>query len=150
MASKVSVGLLMYRYRNSRLEVFLVHPGGPFFARRVDCWGIPKGQRHDNEDLLETAKREFSEETGIVLRPENVYSELGSVTYPNGKNIFAWAFEDGSFDPAKLVSNKTKFGWPEIDKGGYFTLQEAEKIILPAQKDFLSRLLRQIDTINHS
>lgn len=130
----------MYRFQDERLEVFLVHPGGPFFKNKNNVWGIPKGEQHDDEDLLETAKREFSEETGINLKPNTKYFELGSTTYPNGKIIYAWAFEDGSFDSKKLVSNKTPFGWPEIDKGDYFPLEEANKLINPAQKDFLDRL----------
>lgn len=150
---KTSAGLLMYRFQDERLEVFLVHPGGPFFKNK-NIWGIPKGEQHDDEDLLETAKREFSEETGINLKPNAKYYELGSITYPNGKIIYAWAFEDGSFNPGRLVSNTFKMKWPpvigklqefpEIDKGDYFPLEEASKLINPAQKDFLARLKQKL------
>lgn len=142
--AKVSAGLLMYRWKDDQLEVFLVHPGGPFFKNK-NVWGIPKGEQ-DDEDLLETAKREFSEETGIVLKSSTVYYELGSTTYSNGKIVYAWALENGDFDSKKLVSNKTPFGWPEIDRGNYFPLEEAIKIISPAQKKFLDRLSTRLQS----
>lgn len=140
MTARISAGLLMYRIKDGILEVFLVHPGGPFFKNKPRIWGIPKGELHDAEDKHAAAKREFSEETGIKLHDNVVYRELGFTVNPSGKIIYAWAFEDGTFDPNKLVSNPSKFGWPEIEKGDYFPLSEAKKIIFPAQEEFLLRL----------
>src|SRR3974390_1981297 len=101
--SKRSAGLLMYRRRASGLEVFLVHPGGPFWARKdLGAWSIPKGEYEDGEAALDAAKREFSEETGFVVDGEFV--ELGTLRQPSGKLISAWALES-DFDPADLISN---------------------------------------------
>jgi len=142
---KVSAGLLMYRKVSNQLEVFLVHPGGPFFARRDNgIWGIPKGERHDEEDLLNCAKREFSEETNIEIPKNAVYCELGSTTYTNGKVVYCWAFENDLPKDFALKSNHTKYGWPEIDRGEFMNLKTAEKKILPAQKNFLTKLLEQL------
>ncbi len=151
MSAKISAGLLMYRHTNKKVEVFLVHPGGPFFAHKHEAsWDIPKGEKNDGEDLFDAAKREFTEETGVSPKPDVIYKDLGFVTNHSGKKVYVWAFEDGDFDPAKLVSNTFQLEWPpksgkivefpENDKGDYFTLDEAEKLIYPFQKDFLSRL----------
>ena len=136
--SIISAGLLMYRFKDKILDVVLVHLGGPVFKKHA-IWVIPNGRAEKDEDLIICAKREFNEETGIVIDEEKKFLELGSVTY-NTKQLFAWAFEDGTFDPKNLKSNLTKFGWPEVDKGDYFSLTEAAKIIYPGQKVFLDRL----------
>src|SRR4051794_39051772 len=95
---RTSAGLLMYRTRPGGLEVFLAHPGGPFFKNKDDgAWTIPKGQVEDGEDLLDTAKREFEEETGIV--PRGPFVALSAVRQKGGKTVHAWAFE-GDCDPA--------------------------------------------------
>jgi len=133
---KISAGLLMYR-RNPNLEVFLVHPGGPFFKFKDNVWSIPKGEQKDGESLLETAKREFEEETGIV--PPEWETSLGMVEY-NNKIVYCWAFENDLPKNFKLKSNLTKFGWPENDKGEFFGIPIVKTKILAAQVDFLSRL----------
>lgn len=123
-----------------RIEVFLVHPGGPFFKNRDDVWSIPKGLQEEGEDLLETAKREFCEETNIVIPDliRNLYN-IGSVTY-NGKVVYAWAFEGDLPTDYILKSNASKFKWPENDRGEFFDLETAKKKILAEQSEFLKRL----------
>ena len=102
----VSSGLLLFRRRDQALEVFLAHPGGPFWARRdTGAWTIPKGVVDEGEDLLDAAQREFREETGIVATPP--YISLGSVKQKAGKVVHAWAWE-GDADPDSLTSNTTK------------------------------------------
>ncbi len=145
----LSAGLLMYRIRDGRLEVFLVHPGGPFFARRDEgAWTLPKGEVGAGEELLDTARREFEEEVGA--RPNGPYLELGEVTQRGGKVVRAWAFQ-GSIDrPEHLTSNTFELEWPphsgrrqrfpEVDRGAFFGLPEARKKINPAQQAFLDRL----------
>lgn len=140
--SKTSAGLLMYRKKDKRVEVFLVHPGGPFFKHRDDgIWGIPKGEQHDNEDLLVCAKREFTEETGIQIKTKK-FLYLGFIEY-NNKKVYAWAFGGGLPDNFVLKSNPSKFGWPEIDRGEFFSLEEASLKIHPVQKQFLLKLRSQ-------
>ncbi len=131
------------------LQVFLVHPGGPFFKNRDDVWGIPKGWIEENENLLEAAKREFSEETGMLLNPNTSYCELGSTTYPNGKVVYAWAFEGDLPRDYILKSNPSKFGWPENDRGEFFDLETAKLKILPAQLPFLAKLASEVHQSNH-
>ena len=148
--AKVSAGLLMYRSAQGRdkLEVFLVHPGGPFFKNRDDVWSVPKGLVEPNEDLLAAAKREFTEETGIVIASDTKQSSLGIVNY-NNKTVHAWAFEKdlpkdsprfASEAGFQLKSDPTPQGWPENDKGEFFNLETAKKKILKGQLPFLERL----------
>jgi len=143
-----SAGLLMYRRRGGVLQVFLVHPGGPFWAKRdLGVWSIPKGGYERDEMPLAAAQREFTEETGF--RAEGTFVALGSVTYRRGKVVSAWAVE-GDCDPAKLRSLPCTIEWPphsgrsieipEIDRGGWFSVAEAKRKILPAQAPFLERL----------
>ena len=124
----------MYRSRDSRLEVFLVHPGGPFWAKKdLGAWSIPKGEYVDGEQPLEAAKREFREETGFAA--EGKFLELGAVQQASGKIVSAWAFA-GDCDPARLVSNHCEVEWPprsgrridipEVDRGGWFSVSEAK------------------------
>jgi|GEM_PF-90184 len=146
---EISAGLLMYRRRNGRLEVFLVHPGGPLFAKKDEgVWSIPKGLVEPGEDLLAAAKREFQEETGIA--PHGEFLPLGSVRLPSGKTIYAWAFE-GDWDPSRgIQSNEFEMEWPprsgrkvscpEIDRAAFFTLEEARKKIHSRQRPFLERV----------
>jgi predicted NUDIX family NTP pyrophosphohydrolase len=126
--AKRSAGLLMYRLSEGEVEVFLVHPGGPFFAKKdAGSWGIPKGEYNEDEEPLVAARREFTEETGFVADGEFV--ELGSVRQKSGKVVMAWAVE-GDCDPADLVSNTCTIEWPprsgrsmkipEIDQGQWF------------------------------
>jgi predicted NUDIX family NTP pyrophosphohydrolase len=145
---QLSAGLLLYRRRGKALEVFLAHPGGPFWKKRDDgAWTIPKGLADEGEDLLAAACREFEEETGIC--PQGPYHELGSVKQKAGKVVHAWAFE-GDADPAAIKSNMAQVEvprgsgrWitvPEIDRCDWFNLATAAAKINPAQSAFLLRL----------
>ena len=107
---KQSAGLLVYRETDAGLEIFLVHPGGPFFAKKDDgVWSIPKGEYDDSEDALEAAKREFAEETGLPV--SGPFLPLGSLKQPSRKTVSVWAFESDC-DPAALVSNEFEMEWP--------------------------------------
>ncbi|HKF48954.1 MAG TPA: NUDIX domain-containing protein [Terracidiphilus sp.] len=147
---KRSAGLLMYRRRNGALEVFLVHPGGPFWAKKnLAAWTVPKGEYEPGEKPLAAAIREFEEETSFKV--ESKFLELGEVTQNSGKVVTAWAVE-GDCDPANLVSNHCEVEWPprsgrmidipEVDRGAWFTLDEARAHIFTAQQPFLTRLER--------
>ena len=138
----------MYRRRNARLEVFLVHPGGPFWAKKdLGAWSICKGEYADGEAPLEAAIREFQEETGFTAQGE--FLELGTVQQSGGKMVSAWAFE-GDCDPGDLISNRCQVEWPprsgrmieipEVDRGGWFSISEASERILKSQAPFLDRL----------
>jgi predicted NUDIX family NTP pyrophosphohydrolase len=139
----------MYRLRENTLEVFLVHPGGPMWAKKdLASWTIPKGEYLDDEDPLEAAKREFQEETSFVA--SGPFSKLGEIRQPSGKIVIAWAIE-GDCDPATLVSNTCFIEWPprsgkqmeipEVDRGKWFPIDQARKQIFTAQIPFLDRLL---------
>ena len=145
---KRSAGLLLYRRATSGLEVFLVHPGGPYWAKKGGCaWGIPKGEYHKDEEPLAAAKREFTEETGFTAT--GPFVELGSIEQKSGKIVTAWAVE-GDCDPAELVSNTCSLQWPpksgrfieipEIDQGRWFDLKEARETIRKEQEPLLDRL----------
>src|SRR5471030_2159819 len=108
--SRISAGLLMYRFRSGSLQVLLAHPGGPFFKNKDDgAWTVPKGEVEEGEDLLATAKREFAEETGIA--PNGPFIELTPIRQKGGKIVHAWGFE-GDCDPKAVVSNLFKMEWP--------------------------------------
>jgi len=147
---KRSAGLLLYRVREGRLEVFLAHPGGPFWAKKdLGVWSIPKGEIDEGEDPLETARREFGEETGF--RPEGVFRELEPVRQRSGKIVYAWAVE-GDCDPAAVRSNTFPLEWPprsgrfldipEVDRGGWFGIPQAHEKILDGQRPLLEQLER--------
>jgi predicted NUDIX family NTP pyrophosphohydrolase len=142
----------MYRGRSPEIEVFLVHPGGPFWAKKdFGAWSIPKGEYLDNEEPLEAAKREFEEETGF--EPKGAFIELGDLKQPGGKIITAWAFE-GNCDPTKLRSNTFAMEWPprsgrqidvpEVDRGCWYSVEDARARLLAGQRVFLDRLLQRI------
>ena len=146
--AKRSAGLLMYRKKDRELEVFLVHPGGPFWAAKdAGAWTVPKGEYVDGEEPLEAAKREFAEETGFAASGE--FLDLGTVRQTSGKIVNAWAFE-GDCEPEKLVSNFCEIEWPprsgkkmeipEVDRGAWFTLKDARGAILKSQQEFLDVL----------
>jgi predicted NUDIX family NTP pyrophosphohydrolase len=146
--AKTSAGLLMYRMREGEMEVFLVHPGGPFWAKKdAGAWSIPKGEHAEGEDPLVAARREFAEETGIV--PDGAFVELGSLRQAGGKVVTAWAFE-GDCDAAAIRSNTFTLEWPprsgrqrefpEVDRAGWFDLPTAEEKLLKSQLPFLQRL----------
>lgn len=142
----------MYRKGSNGFEVFLVHPGGPFYKNKdMGAWTIPKGGVEEGEGLLEVAKREFEEETGII--PEGDFLELGSVVQKGGKEVFAWAFEkDWS---GEFKSNTFEMEWPpksgrmqafpEVDRGEYFGLEVAKIKMNQAQTKFVDRLRAAIE-----
>ena len=145
---KRSAGLLMFRTSNDQLEVFLVHPGGPLWAKKdKGAWTIPKGEYEPDENPLVAARREFEEETGFHATGEFV--DLGSIKQKSGKVVNAWAFE-GDCDPAKLASNTCEIEWPprsgrrleipEVDRGRWFSTNEASEYIREEQREFLQRL----------
>ncbi len=145
-----SAGLLMFRFRAGALEVFLVHPGGPFWERKdLGAWSIPKGEFEPGEEPFEAALREFREETGVT--PSGDFLPLTPVRQKGGKTIQAWAFE-GDADPAVLHSNTFSMKWPpqtgktrefpEVDRAGWFGLEEAAQKINPAQAALLQELAR--------
>jgi len=140
----------MFRRKGTGLEVFLVHPGGPFWAGKdAGAWMIPKGEYTDGEEPLAAAQREFREETGF--EPHGEFIDLGVVRQTGGKLVTAWAFE-GDGDPAKLVSNTCMVEWPprsgrmieipEVDRGAWFTLASARAAILRSQSPFLDTLTK--------
>jgi predicted NUDIX family NTP pyrophosphohydrolase len=145
---QLSAGLLMYRFRDSVLEVFLVHPGGPLWAAKDEgAWSIPKGLIDPGEDNFAAAKREFEEETSIPSAEP--FLGLGEIRQKSGKRISAWAFERRGDAPA-VKSNLFTMEWPprsglkkdfpEIDKGEFFALPEARRKINQSQAEFLDRL----------
>ena len=147
---RVSAGLMMFRRRGDAVEVLLVHPGGPFWAKKDHgAWTIPKGELDEGEDLLATARREFEEETG--LRPQGPFLPLGSVKQKGGKVVHGWAFE-GDCDPAVVRSNTYRVMWPpgsgqwrtfpEVDRAEWFPLDEARRRINPAQAALVDALER--------
>ncbi len=146
--SGVSAGILLYRRRRSGLEVLLAHPGGPFWrGRDAGAWTIPKGLVAPGEALLDAARRELREETGLV--PDGPFLPLGSVRQKAGKTVHAWACE-GDADPATVTSNTTTIEWPrgsgrritypEVDRCGWFALEVAREKLNPAQSELLGRL----------
>ncbi len=143
-----SAGLLMYRRTDTGPEVLLVHPGGPFWAKKDEgAWSIPKGLVEGDEDLLSAARREFLEETGI--EPGGPFLELRPVRQKSGKVVHAWAFE-GDCDPAAIRSNSFTMEWPprsgrtaefpEIDRAAWYDVVTARRKILPAQATLLDEL----------
>ena len=140
--AKHSAGILVFRRTNGELEVFLVHPGGPFFFRKdKGAWTIPKGECEPGEDPFSGAKREFNEETGFAIEGE--YIELGQIRQQGGKLVRAWAIE-GDFDPARLKSNTFMLGnrvFPEVDRGAWYTLDRAREALNAGQVALLDRLV---------
>lgn len=148
--AKNSAGLLMYRYREGELEVFLVHPGGPFWAKKDSgSWSIPKGEFKPGEDPLASAQREFREETGFDAKGEFV--PLQAAKQPSGKIVHAWAVE-GDCDAERIKSNTFSLEWPpnsgkrqdfpEVDRAGWFTMDAARSKIVKGQIAFLDELKR--------
>ncbi|HEY1115283.1 MAG TPA: NUDIX domain-containing protein [Chitinophagaceae bacterium] len=146
---RTSAGILLYRLRNNYLEVFLVHPGGPYWKGKEEgAWSIPKGEFGEGEDGLDTARREFGEETGQEIK--GYFIDLGVVQQKGGKQVYAWAVE-GDIDAEKIRSNSFRQEWPyksgkwitvpEVDKGGWFSVEETRHKINPAQFEFIDRLV---------
>lgn len=145
-----SAGLLLYRGRGSTLELLLVHPGGPFWARKDDgAWSVPKGEANEGEDPIATARREFAEETGASA-PEGSILDLGGAVQPSRKHVTVFAAE-GTFDPTELRSALFECEWPprsgrtrsfpEVDRAGWFTPEEAKRKLLRGQVVFVDRLI---------
>jgi predicted NUDIX family NTP pyrophosphohydrolase len=139
----------MFRRKEHGLELFLVHPGGPFWAKKDDgAWTIPKGEVASGEDLLSRAQIEFEEELGV--KPSGDWIPLGSIKQKGGKTVHAWAFEGDLPEPFKLQSNQFEMEWPphsdehakfpEIDRAEFFTSEIARRKINPAQVVLLDRL----------
>ena len=148
-----SAGIVLYRSGAAGIEVLLVHPGGPFWAKKdAGAWSIPKGEYEDGEDPLACALREFEEETGTRLADDDVV-ELGSVRQKSGKQVTAWAVA-GDLDPATVRSNTFVMEWPprsgrqaefpEIDRAEWFALDAAREKLVSAQGELLERLVERV------
>lgn len=144
----VSAGLLLFRRTSGALEVFLAHPGGPFWARRdAGAWTIPKGVIDEGEDFLDAARREFREETGIEAR--GPFIPLGAIKQKAGKTVHAWAWE-GDADADRITSNDSRTEWPrgsgkwitypEVDRCAWYDAETAKQKIIPAQAELIDRL----------
>jgi predicted NUDIX family NTP pyrophosphohydrolase len=145
-----SAGLLLYRVRSGAVEVLLVHPGGPFWAKKdLGAWSVPKGEVDADEEPLAAARREFEEETGT--RPDGDFAALSPVRQKGGKTVHAWAVA-GDLDPAGIRSNTFEMEWPprsgrtqafpEVDRAAWFPLDEARRRILESQAPLLDELAR--------
>jgi predicted NUDIX family NTP pyrophosphohydrolase len=145
---KSSAGLMLYRVRDRELEVLLVHPGGPFWAKKdLGAWTIPKGEIEPGENQLDAARREFEEELGFS--PKGDFVPLGTITQKAGKIVQAWALQ-GDCDPNAIKSNSFVIEWPprsgkqqsfpEVDRAAFYGIEEAKSKINPAQVELLSRL----------
>lgn len=161
MATQRSAGILLFRRAGGETEFLLVHPGGPFWARKdAGAWSIPKGGIENEEEPRACAIRELEEELGPApdLDPEQLV-ELGSIRQKAGKVVEAWAAE-ADFDPATLASNTFEMEWPprsgdrqkfpEVDRAEWFDLTKAREKILPAQAEFLDRLLERLGNTESS
>lgn len=148
-----SAGVLLYRWRDGRLQVMLVHPGGPFWSGKDEgAWSIPKGAFEEGESPLEAARREFEEETGFEV--EGRFIDLGEARQSDRKTVHVWALE-GDLDEKRVVSNRFSLEWPrgsgvvreypEIDKASWFDLQVAMRKIHKGQSCFLFRLMDALD-----
>ena len=147
--AKQAAGILLYRRGPRGLEVLLAHPGGPLWARKdLGAWTLPKGQFNNDERPIAAAKREFEEEMGSP--PPGEFVEIGSIKQPSGKVVHAFVAES-DFDVSTVQSNLFSLEWPpksgqraqfpEVDRAGWFTIDEARQKILKGQQPFLDRLL---------
>jgi predicted NUDIX family NTP pyrophosphohydrolase len=150
-----SAGILLFRFKNEKLEVMLVHPGGPFWANKDEgVWSIPKGLPEDNESPLNTARREFKEETGFDADGE--FIDLGVLNQSSAKIVHVWALKK-DVDITNIVSNTITYEWPknsgkmqqipEVDKAGWFDIEIAKRKIIKGQIGFINKLK---EVINHS
>jgi predicted NUDIX family NTP pyrophosphohydrolase len=149
---KTSAGIVLYRRKDNFIEVFLVHPGGPFWkGKDKGAWSIPKGEFTREEDALTVAKREFQEETGQSVQGD--FQELKPIQQKGGKMVYAWAVE-GDVDADNIVSNTFKQEWPyksgkwiiipEVDKAGWFSVEEAREKMNAAQLAFVEELIGRL------
>jgi len=156
--AKRSAGILLFRGRGAQLRLLLVHPGGPFWAKKdLGAWSIPKGEYEEGQDPLAVARREFEEELGSPVPPGAVIT-LGEIKQPSRKIITAFASR-GDFDPARLQSNRFELEWPpksgrlqsfpEVDRAQWFTLAEARGKIQSGQAPFIDRLLERLAGRRH-
>lgn len=150
--AKQSAGLLLYRRGQAGLEVFLVHPGGPFWVKKdLGAWSVPKGEYGPDENAMAAAQREFKEETGFTV--SGTLLELGTIRQAAGKLVSVWALE-GDCDAAALESNWCQIEWPprsgrkmdipEVDRGAWFSLDQAGEKILSSQRPILEMLVRKV------
>lgn len=148
-----SAGILLFKKRARELYFFLVHPGGPFWKNKDEgAWSIPKGEYDESEDPLAAARREFKEETGIEVKGD--FIELHPVKQKSGKTVFTWAAEM-DIDPSRLISNTFPLEWPpksgkyievpEVDRGGWFTIDEARSKINPGQLPIVEELYQKLN-----
>jgi len=146
--AKQSAGILLYRFINKQPQVFLVHPGGPFFRNKDEgIWSIPKGEFTEDEEALDAAKREFEEETGLVLTGD--FIAIDPITQKGGKKVYAWAVE-GDIDHETIISNTFEIEWPprsgkkqifpEVDKAAWFDVETAKLKINAAQAGLIESL----------
>ena len=153
---KKSAGIILYRRKNIVPEIFLVHPGGPFWKNKDHgAWTIPKGEFTEEEDPLKAAMREFKEETGISIK--GTFLELTPVKQKSGKLVYGWALEK-DIDASTIKSNFFEIEWPpkskqfkqfpEIDKGEWFTVAEAKQKINPAQVAFIDEVVSILNRKN--
>jgi predicted NUDIX family NTP pyrophosphohydrolase len=151
--AKQSAGILLFRFNNGQLQVFLIHPGGPFFRNKDNaCWSIPKGEFLDNEEALLAAKREFEEETGQSI--DGKFFALAPIRQKSGKKVFAWAVE-GNIDETNITSNTFEMEWPprsgkkqifpEVDKAAWLDIETAKTKIIAAQVELIESLLEKIN-----
>lgn len=155
---KRSAGILMYRHAERVPEMLLVHPGGPFWAKKDDgAWSIPKGEYAEGEDPLVAARREFAEELGTVA--EGAVLDLGELVQPGRKVVRVWALE-GDFDVSRLRSNVFEMQWPpgsgrkqsfpEVDRAAWFAPNDARRKILAGQREFIARLLVAMGSLDRA
>ncbi|MEO7366511.1 MAG: NUDIX domain-containing protein [Gemmatimonadaceae bacterium] len=152
---KTSAGILLYRRVGDSIEVFLIHPGGPFWAKKdIGAWSIPKGEINPDEDPLAAARREFNEETGSEI--EGDFISLESITQKGGKIVSAWGVE-GSIDANAISSITFSMEWPprsgrqaefpEVDRAGWFNLADAREKLIPAQVPFIDELYSRVGKV---
>ncbi len=150
---RLSAGLLVYRFKDNRLEVLLAHPGGPFWAKKdLGAWTLPKGEYDDSEEPLQAAKREFEEEIGQPA-PKGEAVELGELKRKDGKTIIAWAVK-GDIDTANIRSNTFSIEWPprsgkkqefpEVDRAEWVPISEASEKLHTGQPIFIERLTKHL------
>jgi predicted NUDIX family NTP pyrophosphohydrolase len=153
---KFSAAILLFRRKLYVIEVFLVHPGGPFWAKKdAGAWSLPKGEYPEEEDPLAAAKRELEEETGLSV--DGDFLPLGELQQSRGKRVTAWALEY-DLDPAQIKSNSFTLEWPpksgriqefpEVDAGAWFSLPAANDKLIPGQRPFLTRLSEKLATLS--
>jgi predicted NUDIX family NTP pyrophosphohydrolase len=155
---KLSAGLLVYRRATDGIEVLLVHPGGPYWAKKDEgAWSIPKGEYTPDEDAFEVAQREFAEELGVDPPADREAVSLGELRQPSGKRVSAWAVE-GDVDVTEVHSDTFEIEWPprsgrmrefpEVDRAGWFDIETARRKLVSGQVGFLERLSELMESVS--